>query len=490
MKKNYFLTASIAILAAISGFAQPTVPANPPAGNVNNCTVLTSTGAPIDQCPVGSTTFISNFQGGTYNRGNNGNNLGTGAIWRFTNIGTVSGVIINAEVTINSLSNAVITNMDDNSATDQAGASVADFFGPVISPDVSLNAADRRGYAQFTLNFFQGSNNFTTPITLSGLNLVSYDADGSYNTAGTSSQSWFRETRVSQSYAAGNPTILAGSGTELVAYNYTDPVATTWTGFAGSVYERTGISRCAQVASSFRYGNGANGRNAITFRFGYDFKAGNGYNVGNPGRQYGVRFGCYSFPNQITLPVTLLSFNGAFKNNATQLNWVAENQVNFSHYEIERSSDGISFNGIGTKTSVQNNTTARENYQHSDNLAVLNGNVFFYRLKMIDIDGSFKYSNVILIRKDQKNITGLTLNPNPIVSGSIVTVRFEAATKNTVEFKVLDLSGRVILKQQNYITEGTNSIAITNLDRLESGMYVLQMNDGNNISVTKFIISH
>jgi hypothetical protein len=488
MKKNYFLTAGIAMLAIVSAVAQPTVPPNPAAGNSSNCTVLSSNNTPLDQCPNGSTTFVTNFQGGTYNRGNNGNNLGAGAIWRFANIGTISGTTINAEVTINSLFQAVVDNIDNNSALDQNNVSVADFFAPRIRPDVSLNNSDRRGYVQFTVNFFQGANNYTTAINIASLNFISYDADGSFESGGATSAAWFRETRVAQVYNPGNPTVLANNSSELVAYNYTDPAVTSWNGFAGGVYERTGLSRCAQVASSFRYS--PTPRSFITFRFGYDFKAGtNGYNIGTPSREYGARFGCYTFPNQVTLPVTLLSFNGALKNNTTQLNWVAENQVNFDRYEIERSSNGTSFSSVGSKAPIQNNTSARENYQYSDDLTAATGNVFFYRLKMVDADGTFKYSSIIVIRKDQKSIVGITIIPNPIINGGMATVKFEATTRSTVEFKVVDMAGRVVLKQQNNVTEGINSIAITHLDRLQPGMYVLQMNDGSTVNVTKFTIA-
>ncbi len=335
MKKNFILLTALILFSLTNSFGQPTQPGNPAAGNSSNCTVTGTGNVPLDQCAAQSTTFVSTFQGGVYNRGNNGNNLGAGAIWRFTNIGTVLGVTINAEVTVNSISNAVLTNMDDNTGTDQVGNPVAVFFAPVINPDVSLNASDRRGYVQFTVDFFQGVNNFTTPIIMNNLNLVSYDADGSFS--GTPSQAWFRETRVAQSYASGNPLILASSPSELIAYNYTHPAATTWTGFAGGVYERTGISRCAEVASSFRYGNGANGRSSITFRFGYDFKAGTGYNIGTPGRQYGARFGCYNFPNQSTLPVNLLDFSVTRSGNNALLNWKTSFESNTDHFEIERS---------------------------------------------------------------------------------------------------------------------------------------------------------
>jgi hypothetical protein len=52
------------------------------------------------------------------------------------------------------------------------------------------------------------------------------------------------------------------------------------------------------------------------------------------------------------------------------------------------------------------------------------------------------------------------------------------------------MSGRVVLRQQNNVSEGINSIAIANLDRLQPGMYVLQMNNGGVVNVTKFTIAY
>jgi hypothetical protein len=487
MKKYFLLLTGYALFSTGIVFGQPTQPANPAAGNASNCTVVGTGNVQLDACPANSTIFVSNFQGGVYNRGNNGNHLGTGAVWRFANIGTVSGITINAEVTVNGSSNATLQNMDDNSATDQAGNSVADFFGPVIAPDVNLNNSDRRGYVEFTISFYQGVNNYAASITMNGLNFVSYDADGSYNTNGTPSQTWLRETRVAQLYSPGNPTILANNSSELTAYNYTDPIATSWTGFAGSVYERTGISRCAQVASSFKYGSGAAGRSSITFRFGYDFKAGSGYNVGNPGRQYGARFGCYNFPSQTTLPLKLLSFNGAYRNQHTTLSWSTENEQNVDRFQIERSSDGVTYSVIATQGAKGG--VSKTEYALTDDLAAASGNTFFYRLKVIDIDSRFNYSQVVLIRKDRNSINGISVSPNPAISGNTVTARFEATISTAVDFKVLDLTGRIVLSQQNKVYEGANSVVINNLNRLQPGTYILQMKSGNTTEMAKFTIA-
>ncbi len=195
-----------------------------------------------------------------------------------------------------------------------------------------------------------------------------------------------------------------------------------------------------------------------------------------------------NFCNNITLPVKLLSFTGAYKNNATLLNWVAENQVNFSYYDIERSTDGTNFSSIGLKA-VTGNSSTRENYQFNDDLSSFSASAFYYRLKMIDTDGNFKYSNIILIRKDQKGMTDIAIIPNPVVKGNTVTLRFESAVKSVVDIKVIDMAGRIMFTQQNNATQGINSVSIYHLERLHPGMYLLQMNDGSAVQTTKFTIA-
>jgi hypothetical protein len=125
---------------------------------------------------------------------------------------------------------------------------------------------------------------------------------------------------------------------------------------------------------------------------------------------------------QSTLPVRLISFTGNYRDQSTNLNWETENQENFDHFEIERGTNGAQFTAIGSKAALAGNTS-RLGYSYSDDLGNVNGSVFYYRLKIVDKDGQFKYSNVIMIRKESKSINGVAINPNPVVGG-LATVRF------------------------------------------------------------------
>lgn len=107
---------------------------------------------------------------------------------------------------------------------------------------------------------------------------------------------------------------------------------------------------------------------------------------------------------------------------------------------------------------------------------------------MIDIDGHFSYSNTIMVRREEIKTSGVSFIPNPVISDQTAMIRFTSATNKTVDLKVVDMMGKILLTQQNKTFEGTNSISINNLGKLKPGLYVLQMNDGEAVVSTKFSI--
>jgi hypothetical protein len=123
----------------------------------------------------------------------------------------------------------------------------------------------------------------------------------------------------------------------------------------------------------------ATAQSQISVRMGYDYNYTTASFNSRPTRQFGSRFGCFSFPQQSSLPVKLISFTGTYKSNTAFLNWEAENQVNFSGYEIEKSTDGIHFRYC--IKSRQGTGSDREFYI----TACRDRESFFYRLKMVKL---------------------------------------------------------------------------------------------------------
>jgi len=176
-----------------------------------------------------------------------------------------------------------------------------------------------------------------------------------------------------------------------------------------------------------------------------------------------------------TLPLDLLSFTGQLQNNnSVLLNWKTENEVKTSHFVVERSADGIRFNGIGNVTANgRNNTPGSFDYAFTDNDAINQSSQrLYYRLKMVDIDGNFKYSNIISVSFPL--ITGkLGIAPNPVLTE--VKVAVAAETDGTVQWKLMDNVGRVILKGSENVKKGAGNNFTINMNRLSSGSYNLSV---------------
>lgn len=172
-----------------------------------------------------------------------------------------------------------------------------------------------------------------------------------------------------------------------------------------------------------------------------------------------------------TLPLDLISFTGKYINKSVQLRWETENEINTSEFIIERSNDGRIFNRIGTIPAINNNSI-RKSYTYSDDDASLqSGTILYYRLKMVDRDGSFKYSSIVTI--SLADISGrITVVPNPVTQGNEITVNFIAPSNGTVKLKITDNFGRVLMQHSTHANKGSNNIKL-NIDKLPASVYYI-----------------
>ena len=167
------------------------------------------------------------------------------------------------------------------------------------------------------------------------------------------------------------------------------------------------------------------------------------------------------------LPVTITSFTVTKNNNAALLRWSATYETKFKRYEIEQSTDGVTFNKVGE---VQGNNFS--NYSFTIN-NLPKSKLVYYRLKMIDIDNQFDYSKVVSLKLTTSSVTAIVY-PNPATDK--VTVKLEQALSLNSEIKILDLSGRIVLQQK--INAGQQNINLA-VDKLSSGRYFIKISNGN-----------
>jgi hypothetical protein len=188
----------------------------------------------------------------------------------------------------------------------------------------------------------------------------------------------------------------------------------------------------------------------------------------------------YFAANNFTLPLDLLSFTGHLQNdNSVLLNWKTENEINTSHFAIERSIDGNRFSGIGNVPASGRNSTGNSfNYSFTDNDAANQlSQRIYYRLKMIDIDGTYKYSNIVSVSLPLT--TGkLSISPNPVVREVKVTIA--SPEDGQVQWKLLDNVGRVMMKGAEHVNKGAGNNFSINMNRLPAGTYYLSVTGAGN----------
>ncbi|MBX2932325.1 MAG: zinc-dependent metalloprotease [Chitinophagaceae bacterium] len=182
------------------------------------------------------------------------------------------------------------------------------------------------------------------------------------------------------------------------------------------------------------------------------------------------------------VPVTFTELTAKKRDNNVVLNWGTVTEINSSHFVIERSANGRDFtNSIGELAAAGNSTTQQQ-YTFTDNMPFKGLN--YYRIKQVDKDGAYTYSNTVAINFE-KGGNIVIVYPNPVKH----TLRVEyAATKNgKVQVQVLDARGSFVIQNNYTVTIGKNIHAIQT-STLATGVYVLKYTDvDGNTSFTKFI---
>ena len=183
----------------------------------------------------------------------------------------------------------------------------------------------------------------------------------------------------------------------------------------------------------------------------------------------------YFAASNATLPLQLLTFTGSLQNNtATLLKWKTTNETNTSHFFVERSVDAQSFDQIA-RVAANGNTATESNYSYNDvDVAGLHSQNIFYRLKMYDNSGTYKYSSVI--RVTMPGIEGdLSISPNPAITE--VKASITSAEDCAANWQIIDAAGRVSLQNSTSFKKGKNELII-DISQLASGFYYLKIKGG------------
>jgi hypothetical protein len=169
----------------------------------------------------------------------------------------------------------------------------------------------------------------------------------------------------------------------------------------------------------------------------------------------------------LLLPFTLSHFSATLRDNRVNVSWKTAEAYGFSHFNIERSANGQTWETIGTKN-IGDVTGSPGDYEFVDNTPLQDRS--FYRLTSVDFDGHITISAVASVLNKNKFTTKVKLSPNPFNQ----TLKIEKTDPQVFQYAIFSADGRklaVFKNPQKHLTINTSG--------WESGIYFLELTDLN-----------
>lgn len=164
------------------------------------------------------------------------------------------------------------------------------------------------------------------------------------------------------------------------------------------------------------------------------------------------------------LPVKLVGFTALKGNNEVALHWTVAEEINFRQYEVEKSTDAIHFKTIGIVLAA-----AHDRYNFTDKEPAKGMN--YYRLKMVDEDGTFAYSSIQTVRfTEMASARSLVVAPNPVRDQ--YTLVYEQPQYGMYRFELRSITGQLISMERIQL-QGNKQIALWRPSAAASGVYQL-----------------
>ena len=183
----------------------------------------------------------------------------------------------------------------------------------------------------------------------------------------------------------------------------------------------------------------------------------------------------------IVLPVNLQEFKGRQQDSVHLLNWKTTQEQNLQEYIVERQTTGKPFTTIGRQAA--RGSTALQQYQFTD--AAPGAGANYYRLKMVDKDGAFTYSNIVMLRKKTASFD-YTVFPNPATDR--LSIQLHQTGNNSYLINLYNLANQQVLQKKVSVT-GNQLVELPRPLSLPGGMYILRITGSkNNEQLTQKII--
>lgn len=349
-------------------------------------------------------------------------------------------------------------------------------FDKSFQPQVSFNSGTTPGgindwWMEFTVSFVNATTG--AAVTVNSFSTTALDIDGNDHKI----NEWVSIYKHTNYTVETDCMLQYGSVWEMVNGVNT----AVGTKFNGPVKNYTDIDTSATtVMSTTHFGS----VNEMRIRTG-------GHSTGVSGaseRMYSFWFKSFSYqdPVSIRLPVVLASFTAKLENKKPVINWVSSKEENLNVFVLERSVDGLSYKDAAM-IFPNENTSADSKYSYTDDgVSTINKGMLYYRLRMVDMDGKFKYSETRMLRiGDQEKSISIQAYPNPAINELRITIPGNWQDKK-VQYDVFSVTGQSVKK----ITRNSASqTEVLDVSQLPAGSYIVRVSVDTEIATQQFVKS-
>lgn len=207
------------------------------------------------------------------------------------------------------------------------------------------------------------------------------------------------------------------------------------------------------------------------------------YIVGNAGNNAQGSLGDYIYSttvvaNAAVVPVVLSTFSAKqLSNTDVTIQWRTEQEINTDKFEIEKSSDGQIFSTI-TTTKAQGNSSAAKGYSILDKNPTTKGEFIYYRLKMIDNDGTFKYSDIVKVSLSTKEIIIKNIATVHNAINNSFEVNILSPNTQSLNINWVNSNGQIITRETKALVKGANTFILRNAKLAKGEVVYLQFTNG------------
>lgn len=178
--------------------------------------------------------------------------------------------------------------------------------------------------------------------------------------------------------------------------------------------------------------------------------------------------------NATTLPVELISFKAMNREDEVLLKWATASEINNERFDIEHRTNNTPFEKIGE---VEGNATTLRvsNYDFKHKKPTFGIN--YYRLKQVDFDERFQYTNVASVTVQNKETRISEFYPNPSTNG-VVSLNYTSIEKTNLAVSVYSANGEILMMKKNEISNGENRLNF-DFSSLSRGVYFVRLSNSN-----------